>query len=209
VSPSSRAVDHLAKPPPPVHLKAAFPARAYAPGTEVFRSHGHGKQPRWFSCSGAGRFDLATPDGTCYLAESEVITLLETWGGLQVVPNYKAAERDSSSLRLDKGVTVADLTSNLAIQYGVTSEIFSTTDYGLTQLWASALRQAGFGGIRYWARHDLAHSAGCLALFGPADPKTALAGFEVTNTAHLPTLVDLLDELERGTGITVLPVPPI
>lgn len=143
------------------------------------------------------------------MAESEVVTLLETWGGLQVVPNYKAAERDSSCLRLDKGARVADLTSNLAIQYGVTSEIFSTIDYGLTQLWASALRQAGFGGIRYWARHDLAHTAGCLALFGPADPKKSLAGFEVLNTDHLPDRVDLLDELEQQTGIVVLPVPPI
>lgn len=209
MSPASRAVDPLAKPPPPAQLKAAFPSRDYAPGSEVFRSHGHGQEPRWFGCSGAGRFDLAAPDGTCYVAESEVVTLLETWGGLQVVPNYKAAERDSSCLRLDKGATVADLTSNLAIQYGVTSEIFSTTDYGLTQLWASALRQAGFGGIRYWARHDLAHTAACLALFGPADPKKALAGFEVLNTDHLPNRVDLLDELERQTGMVVLPVPPI
>ncbi len=209
MSPASRAVDHLAKPPPPARLKAAFPSRDYAPGSEVFRSHGHGQEPRWFSCSGAGRFDLATPDGTCYVAESEVVTLLETWGGLQVVPNYKAAERDSSCLRLDQGATVADLTSNLAIQYGVTSEIFSTIDYGLTQLWASALRQAGFGGIRYWARHDLAHTAGCLALFGVADPKKSLAGFEVFTTDHLPNRVDLLDELEQETGIVVLPVPPI
>ena len=104
------------------------------------------------------------------------MTLLETWGGLRVVPDYVVAERDSSSLRLNAAVTVADLTSNLAVEYGVTSEIFTTTDYGMTQLWASAFHHAGFGGIRYWARHDLAHTAACVALFGPADPNYVTCG---------------------------------
>jgi hypothetical protein len=209
VSAASRAVVHLAQPPPPAQLKSAFPSRDYPADATVFRSHGHGLGPRWFRHSGAGRFDLADPDGTRYVAESEVVPLLETWGGLQVVPDYVAAERDSSRLRLGDGVTVADLTSNLAVQYGVTSEIFTTTDYGLTQLWASAFRQAGFGGIRYWARHDLAHTAACLALFGPADPGKSLAGFEIDATDHLPDRGDLLELLERETGITVLAVPPI
>lgn len=209
MSAASRAVLHLAHPSPPAHLKSEFPSRDYPAGATVYRSHGHGLGPRWFSHSGAGRFDLAAPQGTCYVAESEVVTLLETWGGMQVVPSYLAADRDSSHLHLRHGVTVADLTSNLAIQYGVTSEIFTTTDYGLTQLWASSFRQAGFSGIRYWARHDLAHTAACLALFGPGDPSKSLAGFEVEGTDHLPDCRDLLDQLERETGITVLAVPPI
>jgi len=209
VSAASRAILHLAQPPPPAHLKSAFPSRDYPPDATVFRSHRHGLGPRWFSSTGAGRFDLAAPDGTCYAAESEVVTLLETWGGLQVVPSYVAAERDSSRLSLGDGVTVADLTSNLAVQYGVTSEMFTTTDYKLTQLWASAFRQAGFAGIRYWARHDLAHAAACLALFGPTDPSKFLAGFEVDATDHLPDRTELLDQLERETGITVLAVPPV
>jgi RES domain-containing protein len=209
VSAASRTVLHLAQPPPPAQLKSAFPSRDYPAGATVFRSHRHGLEPRWFSHSGVGRFDLAAPDGTCYVAESEVVTLLETWGGLTVVPSYIAAERDSSHLSLGNGMTVADLTSNLAVQYGITSEIFTTTDYGLSQLWASAFRRAGFGGIRYWARHDLAHTAACLAVFGPADPSKSLAGFEAEATDHLPDRRDLLDQLERETGITVLAVPPI
>jgi hypothetical protein len=209
VSATARGVLHLAHPPPPAHLKSTFPSRDYTAGTTVFRSHRHGPGPRWFSHSGEGRFDLAAPDGTCYVAESEVVTLLETWGGLQVVPSYVAAERDSWRLRLDDGVAVADLTSNLAVQYGVTSEIFTTTDYGLTRLWASAFRQAGFSGIRYWARHDLAHSSACLALFGPSDPRKYLAGFEVEATDHLPERTELLDQLQQEAGITVLAVPPI
>jgi hypothetical protein len=138
-----------------------------------------------------------------------VVTLLETWGGLRVVPDYVAAQRDSSHLRLDNGARVADLTSNLAVQFGVTSEIFTTTDYGLTQLWASAFRQAGFGGIRHWARHDLSHTAGCLALFSLAGSPESAAGFGVDTTDHLPDRAALLEQLAQETGITVLPVPPI
>ncbi|MCV7137103.1 RES family NAD+ phosphorylase [Mycobacterium hodleri] len=175
----------------------------------VFRSHNHGLEPIWFSHSGEGRFDLAAPDGTCYVAESEVVTLLETWGGLQVVPDYIAAERDSSVLELASTISVADVTSNLAVQYGITSEIFTTTDYRLTQLWASAFRQAGFRGIRYWARHDLAHTAACLALFGPADPTASSVDVDIRAIEHLPDRRDLLDQLERETGITVLAVPPV
>lgn len=137
------------------------------------------------------------------------MTLLETWGGLQVVPRYLAEQRDSSRLRLGRGATVADLTSNRAIQFGITSEIFTTTDYALTQLWASALHQAGFGGIRYWARHDLAHTAACLALFGSADPREPLPGLETETTENLLSRGDLLAHIERESGIAVLPVPPI
>ncbi len=209
MSPAARAVLHLAPPPPPAHLRGAFPARPIPAGTEVFRSHRHGNGPCWFGHSGAGRFDLANPDGTCYVAESEVVTLLETWGGLQVVPDYLAAERDSSCLRLAADVVVADFTSNLAVQFGITAEVFSTADYPLTQLWAAALRRSGFDGIRYWARHDLAHTAGCLALFGPADPAAARSAFTVVRTDHLTDRPDLTGQLEHETGITVLAVPPI
>ncbi|PQP17313.1 hypothetical protein C5613_34670 [Rhodococcus opacus] len=55
---------------------------------------------------------------------------------------------------VNRELRVADATSNAAIQFGMTSEISTTTDYALTQQWAQALRAAGFDGIRYWARHE-------------------------------------------------------
>jgi hypothetical protein len=175
----------------------------------VFRSHSHRRAPWWFSSSGEGRFDLACPSGTCYAAESEVVTLLETWGGMQIIPDYLVAQRATSRLRLSDGVQVADMTSNAAIQFGVTAEIFTTSDYRMTQLWAAALNGAGFSGIRYWARHDLAHTAACLALFGAAGAGSAVAGLETPSTERLPDRPDLLSALESETGITVLPAPPI
>jgi len=203
-----RVVLHLKGPPPPTLLKAEFPRREYPSGTELFRSHSHGRGPWWFSSSGDGRFDLAAPKGTCYVAEAEVTTLLEAWAGMQVVPGYLVEERDTSRLRLPSDVTVADLTSNRAIQFGVTAEIFTTTDYPQTQLWASAFHKAGFGGIRYWARHDLAHTAACVALFGPGGAAKASAGYDDFGTDHLPDRTDLLNTLEVEAGIGVLAVPP-
>lgn len=198
---------HLASPPPPDRL-AAFPHYSYPADVEVFRCHAHGRRARWFSSSGEGRFDLAAPDGTCYAAESAVVALLEAWGGMHIVPDYLAAQRDMSQLRIDDPVPVADMTSNAAIRFGVTAEVFTTGNYPMTQLWAAALHRAGFAGIRYWARHDLAHTAACLALFGPAGDvcDTALT---VVGTEHLPDRRDLLFDVETETGITVLPVPPI
>jgi hypothetical protein len=175
----------------------------------VFRSHSDRYGPWWFSSSGEGRFDLASPGGTCYTAETEIVTLLETWGGMRLIPDYLVVQRATSRVRLDGGVRVADMTSNAAIQYGVTAEIFTTSDYQMTQLWAAALRQAGFSGIRYWARHDLAHAAACLALFGPAGAAAADTGLEIISTKHLPDRPELLSALENETGITVLPAPPI
>ena len=142
------------------------------------------------------------------MAEAEVTTLLESWAGIQVVPGYLVGARDTARLPLPAAVTVADLTSNRAVQFGVTAEIFTTTDYPLTQLWASAFNKAGFDGIRYWARHDLAHTAACLAVFGPAGSPKAASGYDHFSTGHLPDRPDLLDELERETGISVLAVPP-
>lgn len=201
-----RATSHLTAPPPPARL-AAFPGRGYAAATEVFRSHSHRHGPCWFSSSGQGRFDLASPDGTCYAAESEVITLLETWGGMQVIPDYLVAQRVATRLRLTDGIRVADMTSNSAIGFGITAEIFTTTDYRMTQLWAAALRRAGFHGIRYWARHDLAHTGACLALFGPAG--ATAAGFDTVDSRPLSDRPDLLAALDSDTGIAVLPAPPI
>ena len=200
---------HLASPPPPDRL-TGFPHYRYGPGSAVFRCHGRDREPWWFSGSGAGRFDLTRPDGTCYTAESEVVALLETFGGLQVAPDYLIDQRAVSTLRLSGEVRAADMTSNAAIRFGVTAEVFTTVGYPITQLWAAALHRVGFGGIRYWARHDLAHHAACLALFGPAGQQQTESGIgETVRTEHLAGRRDLLSRWETETGMVILPVSPI
>ena len=73
-----------------------------------------------------GRFDLADTEGTCYTAESEQITLLETWGGMRVIPSTELANRAVSRMQVTTDRILADLTSNTAAQFGVTAEIFTT-----------------------------------------------------------------------------------
>ncbi|OZD70493.1 hypothetical protein CH263_06095 [Rhodococcus sp. 06-1059B-a] len=178
----------------------------------MFRCHSAARGPLWFANGGHGRFDLADENGTCYTAESEQITLLETWGGMRVVPSTELTARAVTRLQVAETRVLADLTSNAAAQFGVTAEIFTTGNYQLTQLWSSAFYSAGFAGIRYWARHDLAHAHACLALFGTAgahrsadeDPQS----YAVATTHTLSERPDLIDALQRDTGITVLPVPP-
>ncbi len=135
--------------------------------------------------------------------------LLETWGGMQIVPDYLVVGRDISRLRLSDGARVADMTSNTAIRFGVTAEVFTAGDYAITQRWSAALRRAGFAGIRYWARHDLAHRAACLALFGPAGAAEDTGSRQTVSTDAPIDRQDLLSALQNQTGITVLPVPPI
>jgi hypothetical protein len=121
------------------------------------------------------------------------------------------AQRDISSLRLATEVRVADITSNRAVGFGVSAEIFTTLDYGVCQLWAAALRRAGFGGIRYWARHDLEHTAACVAVFGAAGaPGEGVRDpLQSPVTEHLSARPDLIAAFESATGVTVLPVPDV
>ena len=213
-SPRERSAYRTASPhsSPPDHLRDRFPAPTLQAGTEVFRCHSATRGPLWFANGGHGRFDLADANGTSYAAESEQITLLETWGGMRVVPSTELTARAVTRLQVTDTRVLADLTSNSAAQFGVTAEIFSTGNYQLTQLWASALRSAGYAGIRYWARHDLAHTHACLALFDAAGAQTSSSdtpgSYTVTETNSLSERPDLIDALQRDTGITVLPVPP-
>ena len=106
---------------------------------------------------------------------------------------------------------IADATSNAAIRFGVTSEISTTSDYDLTQRWAYALHSAGFDGIRYWARHEVAHVHACIAVFaqggdGTAAP-TCRGDFTVLATDALPDRPDLWDALRDTAGIEVLDIP--
>jgi len=208
---SPRTALHLLAPPPPEHLHDRFPSWRCPAGTEVFRCHGAEHGPLWFANAGYGRFDLADTQGTCYTAESEQITLLETWGGMRVIPSTELSARAVSRVQVTTDRILADLTSNTAAQFGVTAEIFTTGNYQLTQMWASALHAAGFDGIRYWARHDLAHTHACLALFdtagAPSTEGEEVAAYSVVTTSTLIERGDLMQELQQDTGITVLPVP--
>jgi hypothetical protein len=114
-----RSTLHLLAPPPPDQLRDRFPRRSYPGGVRLFRTHRAAHGPCWFSSSGYGRFDLAAPNGTCYTAETEQLTLLETWAGMRVVPSTELLDRSLSAIQPDADRHLADLTANTAAQFGV------------------------------------------------------------------------------------------
>ncbi|WP_245814100.1 RES family NAD+ phosphorylase [Rhodococcus marinonascens] len=207
-----RASQHLGAPPSPDQLRGRFPGIAVRAGTALYRTHSAKLDPWWFGSSLDNRFDLSGPAGTCYTAESEIVGLLEAWAGIRFIARADVAARAISTLTVDRDLLIADLTSNAGIRFGLTAEISTTIDYPLSQQWAANLRAAGFDGLRYWARHELSHTHTCVALFDAAGDQTDSvlrpSVYRVARTESLIERGDLLDELNRHAGITIMAPPP-
>jgi hypothetical protein len=92
--------------------------------------------------------------GACYLAERPVAALLECFKGVTVVAEEDLAAKAHFSADLTADVRLADCAAPAARLFGVNGEIHTTTDYELTQAWASALASAGFAGVSYLCRSD-------------------------------------------------------
>jgi hypothetical protein len=199
---SRRERSTLAEPPDPEAL-AAFPVWHVHAGTTFHRvTHGeHG--PWWFASDGAGRFDLAPPRGTCYLADDPVLALLEVFGDLRpgIVSAELLATRRLWTLALPAQCDAADTTVRAARGFGVTAELATTTPYDLPQRWAAALAAAGHDGIRYRARHDPGGGR-ALALFGAAGERTRWRRGRST-----PIAEDLVERLRSEAGVAVAPIP--
>lgn len=171
-------------------------------GTEaLWRIHANDVSPWFFDAGPDGRFNLADT-GTCYLAEEPIGAFVEKFGRLLrpggVIPEPLVDAQRLSRLRPPE-VDVVDLTDPKILGLaGLTAEIHATTDYGLTQSWASARRDAGYAGIRYKARHDPRGQLVSIALFGSDKPPRSAA-----KTTTIP--VDLIHEAAATFAITVLP----
>lgn len=157
----------------------AFPRRTLRAGSAWFRQHRDRPGPdrgAWFFASrpvgeeGGGRFDLATPEGTCYLASTQRAAVNELVGPECAVRGWVDADllagRVVSRLSLPADVVAANTTAARAADLRVTNEIATTERYDITQAWAEALRAAGFGGILALLRFTPG-PARMLAVFGP------------------------------------------
>jgi hypothetical protein len=156
---------------------------------------------QFFDSSPYGRFNLADT-GTCYLAEEPIGAFVEKFGRLLrpggVIPEPLVDTQRLSRLRPAK-VKVVDLTDPRVLGLaGLTAEIHNTTDYGPTQSWASALRDAGYAGLRYKARHDPRGRLVSVALFGSDKPPRSAA-----KTTAVP--IDLIHKASATFAITILP----
>lgn len=171
-------------------------------GTEaLWRIHPADVSPWFFDAGPDGRFNLADA-GTCYLAEEPIGAFVEKFGRLLrpggVLPEPLVDSQRLSRLRPPRA-DIVDLTDPKVLGLaGLAAEIHATTDYNLTQSWASALRGAGHAGVRYKARHDPREQLVSIALFGSGKPPRSAA-----KTTAIP--VDLIHEASTTFAITVLP----
>jgi hypothetical protein len=172
---------------PPSAL-TGFPRWSLTPGRALYRAHSVAHGPWWFASAHGtqddGRFDLAEPDGTCYLAATEAAAVRERWGRNLVRRGYlMVADADRtvvSRLEVPSPHRLADTVNGRAANYGVTREIGTATPYAITQAWAAAFHAVGCQGIRYQARFSTGPRDLAFALFGrggecswPADPTPA------------------------------------
>jgi hypothetical protein len=169
-------------------------------GTVLCRVTTSGLGPWWFSSDAHGRFDLAPPRGTCYLADDEVTALLEVLGPVMVVSPRWAARLSVWHLGLPRQCSAADTTVRMSRGFGVTAELASITPYALPQAWAAAFAAAGHEGVRYRVRHDPSGSR-ALALFGAAGERRWPRG------RHQDVGEQLLARLTEETGVQVAPIP--
>ena len=199
--PDDRQRPSIGPPPPPDDL-AGFPVWHVHAGTVLCRVTTSGFGPWWFSSDARGRFDLAPPRGTCYLADDEIAALLEVLGPVTVVSPRWAGRLSMWHLGLTRQCTAADTTVRAARGFGMTGELASMTPYAVPQQWAAAFAAARYEGVRYRVRHDPSGGR-ALALFGAAGERRWPRG------RQQDVGEELLARLAQETGIRVASVPTV
>lgn len=186
---------------PPAGL-SAFPAWTLAPAHVLARIHRVGNDARYFGSSGDYRFDLASPRGSLYAAETAVGSFIEVFRAVPFVPQAEVDVRLLAGIRVPDERRVADCTASGSRRFGLTGAIHSTPDHALCQRWAEAFAAAGFAGMRYRGSHDPSMTEIGLALFGQAGVDESIA---VDEDAPIPP--DVVDEVRSRFGVLVLPTP--
>jgi len=154
-------------PDPTVHLHSS-PARTLPGGSSWWRQHLRGAGPWWFSCAGTGRYDLAAPRGTGYLASSAAAAVRERIGpdlaAHRLIPASLLRDRVISRLTLPAPVRAATVDVAAATRFGISSELPVMVAYLIPPAWAVAFAAAGFAGLLTKLRFSPGRSIG-LALF--------------------------------------------
>lgn len=216
-----RRSDPAQQSPEPGRDYTDFPAHQSTRGERCFRNHdlrtGGDNGAWWFSSAPSnpndgGRYDLPTPDGTCYLAMSEAGAVWERIGPDHAKFGWVWSDlldnRVISELHLPHDVSAADISNADAAVYRVTNELITTSDYALTQDWARTLHQHGFDAVISSLRFSPGGDKG-LALFGPTGaPDPAWDGDP--DPAPIKPLVHLLgiDVIDRPDPAAVTVIAP-
>jgi hypothetical protein len=155
----------------------------------------------WCSSDGNGRFDLAPPEGACYVAETPLGALIEHFDGISVIPQEDLDERRISILDPGRPLRLADCTSPRARRFGVDLALSAGSDYTRTGRFAAWFREGGFDGVRYFLRNDPTATLTGIALFGPAGEQD----LPVLSTSTVAEAT--LEDATHMFGIEVVPRP--
>jgi RES domain len=178
-------------------LAKGFPTKKIAVGSRYYRSFTKGKGPWYFNPTNAFRFNIPTPDGTCYLATDILTAILERLGEHLAdgpIPREDVDKMQVAELELQATVIAALTGHKKAALYGCHREICTTDDYSLTQEWARAFRRLPVDAISYESRLTSESTMNALALFGPEGDagnsvKTLISGREALRRAGMGHLV--------------------
>lgn len=161
-------------PPPPASRLRQLSGRRLA-GEVLYRVFRSGRASPWWFASRpttapdqGGRFDLVSPEGTCYLATLPQGAALEAFQdfGRGVLPESELRARRLARVAVPGGAPeAADLVAPKARGAGVTAALWAGQDRALTQSWADALRRAGWQALWYGLQHDPAGQLRGVALF--------------------------------------------
>jgi hypothetical protein len=203
--PRKSAASYLTAPPADIDALRAFPHVALSPGTEIHRIHAAGLSAWYFSGEDTWRFNpCGVPGlGACYFAERAVAGLLESYKGVTVAAEQDVATKTHFTATLEADLRLADCCAAAALGFGINAEIHSTTDYALTQAWATAFAVAGFAGVRYFSRSDPAMDLVGYALFD-AVGKSAPGRWP---TGHDRPIGEALLREAEDYGLRVRPTP--
>ncbi len=171
----------LGEPPPAAGALSGL-ARRRLTGSTLFRvwrrrsPTGRARtSPWWFAPLAddpwrSGRFDLAAPLGTCYLATTLGTGLLEALRDAPaLLPRAELDARRCAIVQVGAGApAAAALTARAARGLGVTAELWAGGDRPLTQRWAAALRRDGWWALSCGAASDPTGQARSVALFDAA-----------------------------------------
>ncbi|WP_169786738.1 RES family NAD+ phosphorylase [Nitriliruptor alkaliphilus] len=146
------------------------------PGT-LYRACGsHHPAPWWHSsrdtAADPGRFDLVSPNGTCYWAGTPGAAILERIADPDQVDPPLATIAALSNLTVWLATYVSAAAPPLADATvaslpTLNGEIATIVPYDLTWWWADEFHDAGLAGIVYHGRFA---QADCFALFAPSGP---------------------------------------
>lgn len=193
-----------------------FPSLTWRAHQPLARIHRQDVGSLFFGTDQDSRWNPPQPGsdwGTCYMSTHPIGAALEVFGRLSVLPQREIDQRVLATIYLASDVRLADMTHpSIVGRFGLTAEASTGeegTTYPYTQLWASRLREAGFAGVHYAARHDPSLGSRSIALFGKVtsgdeadEPWAEWIDESAAATAPLPR--DLIDELRDTYGFTIV-----